>query len=142
MVIGTATATVVLAEKVGSWTEVAFIVAVPALAGVNMPALLTLPTLDGLTIQITALVKLPVPFTIGEQLDVWLVRIVAGEQAMPKDVMVGTIAIVTTALPDLVASCVEVSVIVAVPADAGVKTPALFMLPMLEGLTDQFTAWL
>jgi hypothetical protein len=34
---------------------------------------------------------------------------------------------------------VEVAVIVAVPAVAGVKTPALLTLPKLDGLTDQAT---
>ena len=48
----------------------------------------------------------------------------------------------TVAEPDLVVSCVEVAVIVAVPAPLGVKTPALLTLPMLDGLTDQVTAWL
>jgi hypothetical protein len=47
--------------------------------------------------------------------------------------------VVTVAVPDLVESCVEVALIVAVPADPGVKTPALLMLPTLEGLTDQLT---
>jgi hypothetical protein len=41
--------------------------------------------------------------------------------------------------PDLVESCTDVAVIVPVPADAGVKTPELFTLPMVDGLTDQFT---
>lgn len=36
--------------------------------------------------------------------------------------------------------CVDVAVIVAVPADVGVKTPELLTLPMLDGLTDQPTA--
>jgi hypothetical protein len=36
----------------------------------------------------------------------------------------------------------ETAVIVAVPAPLGVNTPELFMLPMLDGLTDQVTAWL
>jgi hypothetical protein len=42
-------------------------------------------------------------------------------------------------LPDFVASWVEVAVIVAVPATAGVKTPALLTVPMVDGLTDQVT---
>jgi hypothetical protein len=46
---------------------------------------------------------------------------------------------VTVALPDLVVSCVEVAVIVAVPVPTGVKTPALLTAPMLVGLTDQVT---
>jgi hypothetical protein len=46
---------------------------------------------------------------------------------------------VTVALPDLVESCVEVAVMVAVPAPAGVKTPALLIVPILVGLTDHVT---
>jgi len=46
---------------------------------------------------------------------------------------------VTAAEPDLVESWAEVAVIVAEPAAAAVKTPALLMLPVLVGLTDQVT---
>ena len=42
----------------------------PADAGVKMPELLTLPIVDGLTDQFTALLKLPVPVTVGVQEDV------------------------------------------------------------------------
>jgi hypothetical protein len=49
---------------------------------------------------------------------------------------------VTAVEPDLVASCVEVAVIVAVPVVVGVKTPVLLTEPMLEGLRDQVTALL
>jgi hypothetical protein len=41
--------------------------------------------------------------------------------------------------PDFVESWVEVAVIVADPAAAGVKTPALLTDPKFEGLTDQVT---
>ena len=53
------------------------------------------------------------------------------------DVIVEGAATVTVADPDLVESSIEVAVMVAVPADVGVKTPALLTLPMLDGLTDQ-----
>jgi hypothetical protein len=49
---------------------------------------------------------------------------------------------VTCAEPDLVVSCVEVAVIVAVPAEVGVKTPELLTDPIVEGLTDQVTVLL
>jgi hypothetical protein len=62
--------------------------------------------------------------------------ITAGEQATETDVIVGGTATVTVAEPDLVASCVAVAVIVAVPAAAGVKVPELATVPMLDGLTD------
>jgi hypothetical protein len=54
-------------------------------------------------------------------------------------VIVTAVLTVTVAVPDLVESSVEVAVMVAVPAPVGVKTPALLMLPMLAGLTLQFT---
>jgi uncharacterized membrane protein len=65
-----------------------------------------------------------------------------GEQVTVTDEMVDAAVTVTVAAPDLVASCADVAVIVAVPAPVGVKTPALLMLPMLDGLTDQVTALL
>jgi hypothetical protein len=37
---------------------------------VKTPALLTVPILDGLTDQVTELLKLPVPFTVGVQVEV------------------------------------------------------------------------
>jgi hypothetical protein len=46
---------------------------------------------------------------------------------------------VTVELPDFVESCVDVAVIVAVPAPVGVNTPALLTVPMLVGLTDHVT---
>jgi len=54
----------------------------------------------------------------------------------------GTDTTATVAEPDLDVSWMETAVIVAVPAPLGVNTPELFMLPMLDGLTDQVTAWL
>jgi hypothetical protein len=39
----------------------------------------------------------------------------------------------------LVASCVDVAVTVAPPADAGVKTPEPLTVPILVGLTDHVT---
>jgi hypothetical protein len=50
--------------------EVAVMVAVPALLGVKTPELLTVPILVGLTAQLTKLLKLPVPVTVGVQVDV------------------------------------------------------------------------
>jgi len=66
----TFTITVVEPDLVESCVEVAVIVAVPASAGVKRPELLTLPLVDGLTDQLTALLKLPVPVTVGVQDDV------------------------------------------------------------------------
>jgi hypothetical protein len=136
---GFVTVTVALPDLVVSCVEVAVIVAVPAPAGVKTPALLTAPMLVGLTDHATDELKLPVPVTVGVQVDVCVVRMEVGEQPTVTDVIVGRTVTVTVALPDLVVSCVEVAVIVAVPAPAGVKTPAVLTVPMLVGLTDQVT---
>jgi hypothetical protein len=53
----------------------------------------------------------------------------AGEQSTETEVMVGVVVTVTGADPDLVESCVEVAVMVAVPAAVGVKTPDELMVP-------------
>jgi len=50
--------------------EVAVTIAVPDEIGVRTPALLTDPILDGLTAQVTALLKFPVPATVGLQVAV------------------------------------------------------------------------
>jgi hypothetical protein len=42
----------------------------------------------------------------------------------------------------MVASCVDVAVMVAVPVVAGAKTPVLLTEPILDGLRDQVTALL
>ena len=70
IVDGTATVTVAEADLVESCVEVAVIVAVPVAAGVKTPELLTLPMIDGLTFQVTALLKLPIPATVAVQEDV------------------------------------------------------------------------
>lgn len=46
------------------------IVAVPVLDGVKTPILLTFPMLEGLTDQLTVLLKIPVPCTVGVQAEV------------------------------------------------------------------------
>ena len=85
------------------------------------------------------MLKLPVPATVGVQADVCVVRMDVGEQTTETEVIVGGAVTVTVADPDLVESCVDVAVMVAVPAPAGVKTPALLTAPMLVGLTDHVT---
>jgi hypothetical protein len=62
-----------------------------------------------------------------------------GEQLTDTEVIVDGTVTATAADPDLVVSCVEVAVIVALPAPAGVKTPELLTVPMLVGLTDHVT---
>jgi hypothetical protein len=71
-----------------------------------------------------------------------LVWIVAGLHETDTDVMVTAAVTVNVESPDLVESCVDVAVIVAVPAPVGVKTPELLTVPILVGLTDHVTAGL
>lgn len=80
-------------------------VAVPAEAGVNTPVLLTVPAVVGLTDQVTAVLKLPVPVTLALQVDVCEVRIDVSAQVTVTDVMeVEVLFTVTVAEPDLVVS--------------------------------------
>jgi len=111
-------------------------VAVPATVGVNTPEDVIVPSVEP---QVTAGLYGPVPCTVAVQLDVCVVRMDAGEQATETEVIVDGAVTVTVALPDLVASCVDVAVMVAVPVPAGVRTPALLTVPMLVGLTDHVT---
>jgi hypothetical protein len=62
-----------------------------------------------------------------------------GEQETDTEVMVGVVAVETATLrePDLVVSCVEVAVMVAVPVRLGVNTPAEVMAPRVA---DHVTA--
>jgi hypothetical protein len=63
-----------------------------------------------------------------------------GVQSTVTPVIAGAAVTTTAALPDLVPSCVDVAVIVAVPAvELGVKTPEPVMLPAVLGLTDHVT---
>jgi hypothetical protein len=71
--------------------------------------------------------------------DVWVLRIEAGEQVTETDVIVDGAVTVTVALPDLVEFSVDAAMMVAVPVPVGVKTPAPLTVPMLVGLTDHVT---
>jgi hypothetical protein len=68
--VGAATATEAVPDFVVSSVEIAEMVAVPAPEGVKTPALLTVPILVGLTDHVTEELKLPVPLTVGVQVDV------------------------------------------------------------------------
>ena len=69
-----------------------------------------------------------------------MVRMGDGEQATETEVIVGgTADTVTVVLLDFVGSCTEVAVMMAVPGDAGVKTPAGLIAP---GFTPQVNAGL
>lgn len=103
------------------------IVAVPLPLGVKTPAELIVPPVAD---QFTVELKLPVPFTVAEQLLVCEAVIDDGEHEAVTEVMVDGAAETTTLLePVLLVSCVDVAVIVAVPAPLGVKTPAEVIVP-------------
>jgi hypothetical protein len=94
VIVGTKlTATLKLPDFETSCVDVAVIVAVPAEAGVKTPTPLTLPIVNGLTDQLTVLLKFPVPTTDCVQLVVWFVRMDAEEQAAETELTVeyGTI---------------------------------------------------
>jgi hypothetical protein len=82
---------------------------------------------------------LPVPLTVAEQALVCDVVIEDGEHEIVTEVMADVAAKPTTTLlaPDLVVSCVEVAVMVAVPVALGVNTPAGLIVPPVA---DQVTA--
>jgi hypothetical protein len=86
--------------------------------------------------QVTAELYAPVPWTLAAHAEVWVVRMDAGVQATETEVIAVGTATATAAEPDLVASCVEVAVMVAAPAVVGVKTPAAVILPPIA---DQVT---
>ena len=126
----------IVPDFVESCDEVAVITAVPKFDGVNTPEDVMVPSVAP---QVTAELYEPVPSTVPEHVDVWVLRIEAGEQVTETEVIVDGVVTVTVALPDLVESCVDVAVMVAVPVPAGVRTPALLTVPKLAGLTDHVT---
>jgi hypothetical protein len=138
---GAVTVTCALPDFVVSSVEVAVIVAVPVPAGVNTPALETVPPAVPLTDHVTPLEYEPVPATVAVACVVCAVVIVDGFSVTVTDVMVGAAApTVTVALPDFVGSSTEVAVIVAIPVVAAVNNPVLDIVPMLDGLTDHVTS--
>ena len=136
LVVGLPTTIDVVPDFELSSVDVAVMVAVPATVGVNTPEDVIVPSVEP---QVTAGLYGPVPCTVAVQLDVCVVRMDAGEQATETEVIVDGAVTVTVALPDLVESCLDVAVMVAVPVPAGVRTPALLTVPMLVGLTDHVT---
>jgi hypothetical protein len=134
--VGLATAIDAVPDFVVFCVDVAVIVAVPVVAGVNTPEDMIVPPV---ALQVTAGLYDPVPCTVAVQLDVCVVRMDVGEQATETEVIVDGAVTVTVASPDLVESCVEVAVMVALPVLEAVNTPALLIVPMLVGLTDHVT---
>jgi hypothetical protein len=135
-VVELTTLTELVPDFVESCDEVAVITAVPKFDGVNTPEDVMVPSVAP---HVTAELYDPVPFTVAVQLDVCVVRMDVGEQATETEVIVDGAVTVTVALPDLVESCVDVAVIVAVPVLEAVNTPALLTVPMVVGLTDHVT---
>ena len=131
--VGLPTSIVAVPDFEVSCVEVAVMVAVPVPAGVKTPEVVIVPSVVP---QVTAELYDPVPSTVAVQLDVCVVRMDAGEQTTETEVIVDGAVTVTVALPDLVESCVDVAVMIAVPVPVGVKAPALLTVPMLAGLTD------
>ena len=115
--------------------ECAVTVPDPGPDGVNPPPEVTIPPV---AVQVTAELNAPVPCTLARHVLVCVVRIDDGEHVAETEVIVGggTITVITAA-PDLVASCKEVALQLAVPAAAGVNTPADVMVPLVA---DQLTA--
>ena len=65
-----------------------------------------------------------------------------GEQFTVIALIVGGGLTVTATEVDLLASCVEVAVMVAVPTTEALNTPLLLIVPAEDGLTVQDTPWL
>jgi hypothetical protein len=129
VMVGVAAVTTTLAEPdfVLSCVEVAVMLAVPVPLGVNRPPEVMLPPVAD---HVTAELKLPVPLTVAEQALVCEVVIDDGRHETVTEVMVDTAAETATfAEPDLVVSCVDLAVMVAVPVPLGVNTPAEVMVP-------------
>jgi hypothetical protein len=149
---------------VASAVEVAVIVAVsaPVDDGVNVTAVpeampdeaLNVPPPLGLRERFTVFANAPVPVTVGVQLVVCALVIVDGLHTSVTAVIVGAApdrVTATTACPVLVASAVEVAVIVAVsaPVEVGVNVTAVpesmpdeaLNVPPPAGLTERFTVF-
>jgi hypothetical protein len=90
VIVGGGPVTVIVADPkmlvYPTCVEVAVIVAVPEALGVNTPPEVIAPSVAD---QVTALLKVPVPVTEAEQVEVCDVRIDAGEQETATDVTVG-----------------------------------------------------
>jgi DNA repair protein RadC len=133
MVTGTLMVTVVEPDSVASCVDVAVIVALPAPLGVNIPDDVIVPLVAD---HATPLLYAPVPVIDAVQLEVCVVRIDAGEQVTETEVMATGTLTVTVVEPDLLASCVDVAVIVALPAPLGVNVPDDVIVPLVA---DQVT---
>src|SRR5579859_3912876 len=82
-------------------------------------------------VQVTALLKLPVPTTFATQVEVCVGEIDAGFGVTVIEVMVTGAVTAMLAVPETLVNpaCVELAVQVPVPAADGVKTPPAVMVP-------------
>ena len=118
--------------------ELAIHAAVPVPVGVSTPPDVIVPPV---AVQVTAELYAPVPWTVALQVEVCAVVIEVGEAATVIKVTIGggTVTVIV-ADPDWVGSCMDLAVMVAVPAAAGVKTPVPLIPPTVDGPIDQITA--
>ena len=121
------TVTVAVPDAAVSCVEVAVMVAVPAPEGTKMPEEVIAPPV---AVQVTAGLNVPVPSTVAVQADVCVVKMASGVQTTATEVTLDPITLIV-AVPEAFVSCVEIAVIVAIPAFAGVKTPAGVIAPPL-----------
>jgi hypothetical protein len=103
-------------------------VAVPAPDGVKTPDELIVPFV---AVQATVVLKLPVPATLGAQVDVWVIWMDPGVQVTETDVIDEDAFTATVADPSLEVSCVDVAVTVATPDPFDVNKPAAVTVPFV-----------
>jgi hypothetical protein len=116
--------------------EVALQTAVPAPDGVKRPVDVMVPPV---AVQVTAVLKVPVPSTVAAHCDVCPVLMEDGDAVTETEVMVnGTLVTLMDAEPEtlLNPACVDVALQVPAPAPFGVNTPLCVMLPPVA---DQVT---
>lgn len=126
------TVTLADADFVGSLTEVAFTMPIPAAVAVNIPLLSTVPT-EPVAVQVTPAVE-PVTLALNCCFPPTLTLAVVGETVTETPVGGGGGVVAFTviwAVADLVVSSTEVAVTVPVPAETAVNRPFASIVPML-----------
>jgi len=121
------TVTVVDPDFVGSWVEVAVMVAAPEAVGVKMPEELAAPSV---AVQVTVELNAPFPDKAAEQVLVCAVVIIVGELVTETELIVEATINVTVAEPDSPGFSVDVAVMVSDP-EAGTLAGAVYS-PMPE----------
>lgn len=128
------------ADLLGSNTEVAVIVAEPGATAVTNPLALTDATAELLLLQVTASAAPPTTVAVAVSCDVVPTINAAGAAEIATDVTAGAGATVIAALPLLVASNVDVAVIVAFPTPTAVTCPACETVATAAFDVDHVTA--